>query len=389
MLHIANPIYDSVFKYLLEDERIAKTLLGALIKSEIIDIQMRPNEYANTTKDNIAMFRIDFNATVRNADGSKKLILIELQKTWVETETLRFRQYLGAQYANPANMQHDSRNRYGLHIITIYIMGHRVGDINVPVLYVGRNFRDYDGNDVTQGIPDPFVDSLTHDSIVVQIPLLKGQKNNRLEKYLDIFCQDRKEKDNSQILSVDDSMMDDDDMRRIVTRLLSAASDTQVRHSMNIEEEINTALENRDTEIMHYKKKASDAEKKASVAERKASDAERKASDAERKASDAERKASDAERKASDAERKASDAERKASDAEKKASDAEKVIDEQNMQLSKKTEQLSIKDSQLLSAVKLLHDNGMSNITIAASLGISPDDIGGMLSAVDNAQRLP
>ncbi|MBQ9587393.1 MAG: hypothetical protein IJR26_06020, partial [Bacteroidales bacterium] len=117
MLHIANPIYDSVFKYLLEDERIAKTLLGALIKSEIIDIQMRPNEYANTTKDNIAMFRIDFNATVRNADGSKKLILIELQKTWVETETLRFRQYLGAQYANPANMQHDSKNRYGLHII--------------------------------------------------------------------------------------------------------------------------------------------------------------------------------------------------------------------------------------------------------------------------------
>ena len=361
MLHIANPIYDSVFKYLLEDERIAKTLLGALIKSEIIDIQMRPNEYANTTKDNIAMFRIDFNATVRNADGSKKLILIELQKTWVETETLRFRQYLGAQYANPANMQHDSKNRYGLHIIAIYIMGHRVGDINVPVLYVGRNFRDYDGNDVTQGIPDPFVDSLTHDSIVVQIPLLKGQKNNRLEKYLDIFCQDRKEKDNNQILSVDDAMMDDDDMRRIVTRLLSAASDTQVRHSMNIEEEINTALENRDTEIMHYKRKASDAEKKAS----------------------------DAERKASDAEKKASDAERKASDAERKASDAEKVIDEQNMQLSKKTEQLSIKDSQLLSAVKLLHDNGMSNITIAASLGISPDDIGGMLSAVDNAQRLP
>lgn len=32
MLHIANPIYDSAFKYLMEDERIAKTLLGALIK---------------------------------------------------------------------------------------------------------------------------------------------------------------------------------------------------------------------------------------------------------------------------------------------------------------------------------------------------------------------
>ena len=47
-------------------------------------------------------------------------------------------------------------------------------------------------------------------------------------------------------------LMEDDDMRRIVTRLLSAASDTQVRHSMNIEEEISMALENRDTEIMGF-----------------------------------------------------------------------------------------------------------------------------------------
>ena len=261
MLHIANPIYDSVFKYLMEDERIAKTLLGALIKREIIDIQMRPNEYANTTKDNIAMFRIDFGAKVREADGKEKMILIELQKTWVETETLRFRQYLGAQYANPANMRPEEKRQYAYPIITIYLMGHRVGDIDVPVLYVGRNYHDYDGNRVTHGIPDPFVDSLTHESIIVQIPLLKGQKNNRLERILDIFCQDRKEQDNMQILSVDEEMMEDEEIRRIVTRLLSAASDTHVRHSMNIEEEINIALENRDTEIMLYKNEAMEAKK--------------------------------------------------------------------------------------------------------------------------------
>lgn len=47
--------------------------------------------------------------------------------------------------------------------------------------------------------------------------------------------------------------MEDEDMRRIITRLLSAAYDTKVRHSMNIEEEINTALENRDTEIVKNK----------------------------------------------------------------------------------------------------------------------------------------
>ncbi len=32
-IEIANPIYDTVFKYLMEDDRIAKILLSALLKS--------------------------------------------------------------------------------------------------------------------------------------------------------------------------------------------------------------------------------------------------------------------------------------------------------------------------------------------------------------------
>ena len=31
IIHVANPIYDSVFKYLMEDERIARTILSALV----------------------------------------------------------------------------------------------------------------------------------------------------------------------------------------------------------------------------------------------------------------------------------------------------------------------------------------------------------------------
>ena len=96
-LFVANPIYDSVFKYLIEDERIAKILLSALLKKEVLKVEPRPHEYSNITRNNISMFRIDFGATVREADGSERLVLIELQKTWLETETLRFRQYLSTQ----------------------------------------------------------------------------------------------------------------------------------------------------------------------------------------------------------------------------------------------------------------------------------------------------
>ena len=164
----------------MEDERIARTVLSALLKKEVAEVQIRRNEYTNGYRDNISMFRIDFGARVRQDDGSLHLILIELQKTWLETETLRFRQYLGAQYANPENMVHEEmRPPYGIPMVAVYILGHRVGNINVPVLYVNHKPCDYEGNEVTQGLPDPFVDSLTHDSIIVQIPLLHGQINNR------------------------------------------------------------------------------------------------------------------------------------------------------------------------------------------------------------------
>ena len=95
MIHIANPIYDSVFKYLIEDERIARTLLSALLKKEVVEVHVRRHEYTNGSRDKISMFRIDFAAQVRETDGQCHLVLIELQKTWLETETLRFRQYLG------------------------------------------------------------------------------------------------------------------------------------------------------------------------------------------------------------------------------------------------------------------------------------------------------
>jgi hypothetical protein len=32
MVTVANPIYDIVFKYLMEDERIARTILSALLQ---------------------------------------------------------------------------------------------------------------------------------------------------------------------------------------------------------------------------------------------------------------------------------------------------------------------------------------------------------------------
>ena len=252
IISIANPIYDAVFKYLMEDNRVAKTVLSALLKREVVEVEMRKHEYTNGTRDKISMFRIDFGAKVRQDDGTLKLILIELQKTWLETETLRFRQYLGTQYANPDNILKDSNpNGYGIPMITVYLLGHCVGDIEEPVLYVNHKSYNYDGVEVTKGMPDPFVESLVHDSIIVQIPLLHGRVNNRLVEVLSVFDQTYKDGSNRQVLRIDDSEYKGDaEMEHILHRLLAAASDSKLRQDMNVEDEYFSAIETRDTAIM-------------------------------------------------------------------------------------------------------------------------------------------
>ena len=250
-LYLANPIYDAVFKYLMEDERIARTLISALLKKKVVHLEQRPHEYVNTTRNNISMFRIDFGATIREDDGHEHLVLIQLQKTWLETETLRFRQYLGAQYNRKENIAGKGKDTHALPMVAVYILGHLVDGLHVPVVYVNHKTYDYDGNLLEPNAPSPFVDSLTHNSIIVQIPLLHGHVNNRLEQILSVFDQTNVTKNSQQTIEVDDNdYAGDAEMEYIVKRLLSAASDPNVRQEMNVEDEFFKAIEDRDTAIM-------------------------------------------------------------------------------------------------------------------------------------------
>ncbi len=252
---IANPIYDAIFKYLMEDQRIAKTVLSALLKKEVVKVEIRPHEYANSTKDRISMFRLDFAATIRDENGKESAILIELQKTWVETETLRFRQYLGTYYNLKDNVREENVQPYTLPLVAIYILGHRVGDINEPILYVSHGTFDYNGNAVSEGIPNTFVESITHDSIIVQIPLLNGQINNRLLKVLSVFDQSNADKHNTQLMRFDEDMYKGDvELQYLLQRLERAALDARLRQDMNVEDEYYGKLEKRDTQLMQREK---------------------------------------------------------------------------------------------------------------------------------------
>ena len=104
---------------------------------------------------------------------------------------------------------------------------------------------------VANASTEPFVESLVHDSIIVQIPLLRGQVNNRLEKVLSVFDQTRRDEYDSQVLDIEESEYEDDaDMMYILRRLTAAAASARMRLDMDVEDEYYSAIEDRDTALM-------------------------------------------------------------------------------------------------------------------------------------------
>ena len=352
-LYIANPIYDTVFKYLMEDERIARTILSALLKKDVIKVEQRPHEYANTSRNEVSMFRIDFGATIREKNGDEHVVLIELQKTWLETETLRFRQYLGTQYSRKENIVEDSADKHALPMIAVYLLGHRVDDIQVPVIYVNHKTYDYDGNEIVSEKHNAFVESLTHDSIIVQIPLLRGRVNNRLEKVLSVFDQSNATKSNPQTIEINEDVYAGDlEMEYILKRLLSAASNPDVRQNMNVEDEFFKAIEDRDTAIMLRDKKLEEKDKKLEEKDKKLEEKDKKLEEKDKKLEEKDKKLEEKEML---------------------LDEQNKKLDEQNKILEEQNKKLEEQNHLLANAVKGMLSNGMDVKTIASMVGLTED----------------
>ena len=92
---IANPIYDIVFKRLMENERIAKFFIGTMLDQTIESVEMKPQEFTYLKEIvGLAVFRLDFIAVIKTSEGQRKKVLIEIQKASNQIDLMRFRNYL-------------------------------------------------------------------------------------------------------------------------------------------------------------------------------------------------------------------------------------------------------------------------------------------------------
>jgi len=183
---IANPMYDVVFKRLMEDNRIAKFFIGTLLEQIIESVEVKPQEFTYTNDlPMLAIFRLDFVATIRTESGEIKKILIEIQKAKNWFDLMRFRNYLGEQYKKKDLI--DDRKTV-LPITTIYILGFKLPEIETACLKVDRIYRDLVNRKVITARSD-FAEKLTHDCFIVQVDRITDRYQTRLDKLLSIFEQ--------------------------------------------------------------------------------------------------------------------------------------------------------------------------------------------------------
>jgi hypothetical protein len=265
---IANPIYDVVFKRMMENERVAKFFIGTLLGQTIEAVEVKPQEFTfikDLDQDDpevqqfikekiqerlsINVFRLDFIATIKTETGEQKKVLIEIQKAKNQIDLMRFRNYLAEQYKKEDQI---NNQRTILPITTIYILGFKLPEIETACIKVERNYKDLVNNKIIEKKSD-FIEKLTHDSFIVQVDRITNNYSTKLDKLLSIFEQQHFT-DDKKITKEFVHELDTEDIKITTDILHFAGTNPEERKKIEIEQEawrtVNAMFEDKEKELM-------------------------------------------------------------------------------------------------------------------------------------------
>jgi hypothetical protein len=109
------------------------------------------------------------------------------------------------------------------------------------VLKVNRHYLDVATGEEVR-ITDPFVEALTHDSIVVQINRLKNRRRTELERLLEVFDQGLASRSDPHLLDILEENFPEHH-REVLRRLMRAGAEQEVREKMDVEDDMLTAFQ--------------------------------------------------------------------------------------------------------------------------------------------------
>ena len=259
-MKIINPLYDQAFKYLMDNEQIAKKVMSIILEQDVISIQSKPVETKLLDKRrDIPLSRFDYKAIILTPDGKQKNVLIEVQKSKNPDPIVRFRRYLGKNYIRQETYidEHGREITAPLPIITVYILGYKLAEYDTPGLLINNQVIDA----VTKNVinyKNEFIELLTHPSYILQVERLKPVRKSKLEKFLSMFDQHCKTDDDFILDINDDDIIEFDD---IANHLNRATQDEEMIRKLEYEEDIEQGYDKLEKDLESSKLKIEEKEK--------------------------------------------------------------------------------------------------------------------------------
>jgi hypothetical protein len=363
-MQIANPIYDAVFKYLMDDNKIAKKLLSLIIGKKIKSLKFSPKEFEDKIESKSwTIYRIDFAAEIELEDGTIQKVIIEVQKAKFASDIMRFRRYLASQYSDKNNTYADSNGKHkAMPILSIYILGQPLGNILAPIIKVDRVYKDLT-EDKKINTKNEFIEALTHDSFIIQIPLLNKKGRTKLEKVLSVF--ENKEA-YQHFVNIDENNYPKG-YADIIRRLTKAAAEPDVMDRMDIEDELIEEFEEIERDL---EKKSLQLEEKSLQLKEKTQELVAKDQKLEEKDQELEEKDQELEEK----EQKLEEKDQKLVEKDQKLVEKDQKLVEKDQELKKEFERAEKakkeKEKLMNMAIQTLMDQGFTEEKARKSLGL-------------------
>ena len=303
---IANPIYDVVFRYLMQDLEIARGVISRILNEEIVAIDFQTKEHAwrKEAEGLLSLFRMDFLATIVNSKGERRKVLIELQKARLGSDAVRFRRYLASQYRKLDQVPKSTGDvtPVSLPIIVIYFLGFNIATALPSAIHVKRSYYNAFTGKKIENVSVEFVEQLTHDGYFIQIPKLADREQNSLGRLLSIFEQkDFVDKAHHRI-EYTEGFKEDELLAKLLRKLSLLTKEAKVQEQMELEdeayEEAQLALAERTAKLQHALK---EEQKKREEADRQREEEQRKREEADRQREEADRQREEADRQREEA----------------------------------------------------------------------------------------
>ena len=362
---IANPIYDTIFKFLMDDNESAKIILSTLLNVDIEELTATTTiqSYLGEDEKNWGfgkLSHLDYAAQVLKPDGTKENILIELQKADLPSDFYRFRLYITEKFkkSHSTIKKENTTIHTPLKFIPIFILNFEIeNEICDLVIQTNKMVKGVLKDTILQN-PVSFLDDLMYDLTIVQIPHITNidvekikDDAHKLELYklFKLFDQNAKTQNDEYKLEIKEKIPSK--YTRLVKRL-------QHEHLNSFE--IKNQLIEEDTRILDIKNMLNQKIQFQKTIEEKEKTIEQNTKTIEEKEKTIEEKEKTIEKIEKNIEEKEKTIEEK----EKKIEEKEKTIEEKEKTIEEK-EKTIINSIFLLSRLKLTVNEIADNLDVS------------------------